>query len=170
MLSARGMRRRGRDRFGASRMQAAAVLCAILSPILGAASPAFADAPVRRTLAPDDLYRVEDVSDPQVSPDGLWVAYVVTLNDRESDEARSAIWMVSWDGTQRLALTAAADGTAKPRWSPDGRYLSFLSTPTGSDKPQIVQMRMICASAVSAPTFSACISMKPCPFIVAPKT
>jgi dipeptidyl aminopeptidase/acylaminoacyl peptidase len=97
-----------------------------------------ADAPARRLLTPDDLYRVEDVSDPQVSPDGVWVAYVVTLNDRESDEARSAIWMVSWDGTQRLALTAAADGTAKPRWSPDGRYLSFVSTPTGSEKPQIM--------------------------------
>jgi len=97
-----------------------------------------ADASARRLLTPDDLYRVEDVSDPQVSPDGLWVAYVVTLNDRESDEARSAIWMVSWDGSQRLALTAAADGTAKPRWSPDGRYLSFLSTPAGSEKPQIM--------------------------------
>jgi dipeptidyl aminopeptidase/acylaminoacyl peptidase len=96
------------------------------------------DAPARRLLTPDDLYRVEDLSDPQVSPDGLWVAYVVTLNDRESDEARSAIWMVSWDGSQRLALTAAAEGTAKPRWSPDGRYLAFLSTPAGSEKAQIL--------------------------------
>jgi dipeptidyl aminopeptidase/acylaminoacyl peptidase len=82
-----------------------------------------------RTLAPDDFYRVQDVSDPQVSPDGQWVAYVVTTNDRQADEARSAIWMVSWDGSQRLALTSAADGTGKPRWSPDGRYLAFLSTP-----------------------------------------
>ncbi len=138
MFSVGGMRRRGRGRFRASRMHAATLFCAILSPILGAASSAFADAPVQRALTPDDLYRVEDVSDPQVSPDGLWVAYVVTLNDRESDEAHAAIWMVSWDGTQRVTLTAAADGTAKPRWSPDGRYLSFLSTPTGSDKPQIM--------------------------------
>ena len=65
----------------------------------------------RRKLTPDDFYRVQDVSDPQVSPDGLWVAYVVTTNEREPDEARSAVWMVSWDGRQRLALTAAADGT-----------------------------------------------------------
>src|SRR6202044_3179729 len=138
MLSARRMRNRGRGMFRAPRMNAAALLCAVLSLMTGAASSAFADAPVRRTLTPDDLYRVEDVSDPQVSPDGQWVAYVVTVNDRESDEARSAIWMVSWDGTQRLALTAAADGPAKPRWSPDGRSLSFLSPPTGSDKPQIM--------------------------------
>jgi dipeptidyl aminopeptidase/acylaminoacyl peptidase len=97
-----------------------------------------AEAAVHRALTPDDVYRVEDVSDPQVSPDGSWVAYVVTSNVREADEARSAIWMVSWDGSQRLALTAAADGTGKPRWSPDGRYLAFISTPSGSDKAQVM--------------------------------
>ena len=92
----------------------------------------------RRTLVPDDLYRVQEVTDPHVSPDGRWVAYVVTTNDREPDEARSAIWMVSWDGTQRLALTAAADGTGKPKWSPDGRFLAYVSTPSGADKAQIM--------------------------------
>jgi len=92
----------------------------------------------RRTLGPDDFYRVEDVSDPQVSPDGAWVAYVLTTNDREADEARSAIWMVGWDGGQRLALTAPAADTAKPRWSPDGRFLAFMATPAGSDKVQIM--------------------------------
>jgi dipeptidyl aminopeptidase/acylaminoacyl peptidase len=91
-----------------------------------------------RTLTPDDLYRVQDVSDPNVSPDGQWVAYVVTTNEREADEARSAIWMVSWDGSQRLALTGAADGTGKPKWSPDGRYLAYLAHPTGSDNAQIM--------------------------------
>ena len=114
-------------------------LAAGLLLCLSAAQSMAADASAaRRSLTADDFYRVLDVSDPQVSPDGLWVAYVLGTNDRDSDEARSAIWMVSWDGTQRLALTAAADGTSKPRWSPDGRYLSFLSTPAGSDKSQIM--------------------------------
>jgi dipeptidyl aminopeptidase/acylaminoacyl peptidase len=100
---------------------------------------AAADAPaVHRTLTPDDFYGVQDVTDPQVSPDGLWVAYVVTSNDREADEARSALWMVSWDGSQRLALTSAADGTGNPRWSPDGRYLAFVATPAGSEQAQIM--------------------------------
>jgi len=115
------------------------ITAGFLLAIFCACQPAMAaDAPAaRRTLTPDDFYRVQDVSEPQVSPDGQWVAYVVTTNERESDEARSAIWMVSWDGSQRLALTAAAAGTDKPRWSPDGRYLAFLATP-GSDKSQIM--------------------------------
>lgn len=116
-------------------LAAAAALLLLLTAVRALAADALQGS---RALTPDDFYRVEDVSDPQVSPDGLWVAYVVTSNDRPSDEARSAVWMASWDGSQRLALTAAAEGNAKPRWSPDGRYLSFLSTPAGSDKTQIM--------------------------------
>jgi dipeptidyl aminopeptidase/acylaminoacyl peptidase len=109
----------------------------LMASLCAGRAPA-ADAPaVRRTLTADDFYAVQDVTDPQVSPDGNWVAYVVSTNDREADEARSAIWMVSWDGRQRLALTAAADGIGKPRWSPDGRYLAFVSAPSGSDKVQV---------------------------------
>ncbi len=86
----------------------------------------------RRPLRADDFYRSAQLSEPEVSPDGAWVAYVVTQNDREADEPRSAVWMVSWDGKQCLALTNPASGTHAPRWSPDGRYLSYLATPGGA--------------------------------------
>jgi dipeptidyl aminopeptidase/acylaminoacyl peptidase len=120
-------------------MKVLPMFCASFLLSLGASRLLAADASaVRRTLTADDFYRVQDVSDPQVSPDGRWVAYVVTTNDREADEARGAIWMVSWDGKERVALTAAADGIGKPRWSPDGRYLAFVSAPSGSDKGQIM--------------------------------
>jgi dipeptidyl aminopeptidase/acylaminoacyl peptidase len=123
-----------------SAAKAPALLAGFCLSMLGAAAAAAApaDAPSRRSLSADDFYRVQDVSEPQVSPDGQWVAYVLTTNEREPDEARSAIWMVSWDGSQHVALTAAADGTDKPRWSPDGRYLAFLANPAGSDKSQIM--------------------------------
>jgi len=93
---------------------------------------------VRRALKTDDLFRVLDVNDPQLSPDGLWVAYVVDANDRDADQVKSAIWMVSWDGSQKLALTNAAEGTSKPRWSPDGQFLAYIAKPAGSDTAQIM--------------------------------
>jgi dipeptidyl aminopeptidase/acylaminoacyl peptidase len=98
-----------------------------------------ADAPTsRRPLTPDDFYNLQTVSDPQVSPDGKWVAYVVSSDDREADESRSAIWMASWDGTQQVQLTNPGHDINSPRWSRDGRYLSYLNTPAGTDKSQIM--------------------------------
>ena len=110
----------------------------VLLPLLAGPAIGRDATPVRRTLTADDFYRAVDVSDPQVSPKGRWVAYVVTTNDRAADEARSAVWMVSWDGGEHLRLTAAAADTAKPRWSPDGRYLSFLAKPPGSTRAQVM--------------------------------
>jgi dipeptidyl aminopeptidase/acylaminoacyl peptidase len=107
------------------------------APAAPAVPAAPAEAAAGRPLTPEDFYRLQIVSDPQVSPDGAWVAYVVTSFDREADEARSAIWMVSWDGTSQVALTHAANGIRAPRWSPDGRTLAFVSTPAGADKEQI---------------------------------
>ena len=114
------------------RLFAGLLLTALCVQGVAAAAPG-----VRRMVNADDFFRVQDVTEPQVSPDGAWVAYVVSLNDRDADEARSAIWMVSWDGGQRLALTSPTDGTDKPRWSPDGRYLAFVTTPVDSDKGEI---------------------------------
>ena len=80
-----------------------------------------------RVLAPADLFRVREVSDPQVSPDGGWVAYTVTTADTSEDKRVSAVWMTSWDGTRTVRLTTSKAGEHAPRWSPDGRFLAFLS-------------------------------------------
>ena len=82
----------------------------------------------RRILTLDDLYRLHDVSDPQVSPDGAWVAYTVATPDTAEDKNRSAVWMTSWDGARTVRLTTSKPGENTPRWSPDGRYLGFLSS------------------------------------------
>ena len=69
------------------RRTAARVLAAnvvLLSFFAARAQPAGAS--VRGPLTADDVYRIQALSDPQVSPDGLWVAYVVTTNDRGADE------------------------------------------------------------------------------------
>ena len=93
-----------------------------------------------RSLTPDDFYRIQDVHGPQVSPDGLQVAYLVSRYDREADKRRTVLWTVGWDGGDPIQLTRDARGVSSPRFSPDGRYLSFLSTPEGSEQGQLMLM------------------------------
>lgn len=80
-----------------------------------------------RTLAIDDYFRIGEVGDPRVSPDGRWIAYTVTTHDLEEDESRTRIWMLPAGGGEPVALTTADASSSHPRWSSDGRYLAFLS-------------------------------------------
>ena len=90
----------------------------------------------QRVLAPDDYLRFADVTAPQVAPDGKSVAYVVTTTVREADEAHDAIWLTNWEGTEHRQLTRGESAT-QPRFSPDGRFLSFLSARPAEAKSQV---------------------------------
>lgn len=97
--------------------------------MLFSGSVATQTAPPRRALSLDDLAKVRAVSDPQVSPDGRWVAYVVGAVDAEKDKRDSDLWMASWDGRTDLRLTSTPETSeTHPRWSPDGNYLAFLTS------------------------------------------
>jgi dipeptidyl aminopeptidase/acylaminoacyl peptidase len=94
-------------------------------------APAIAPHPI--TL--DDVFRFHDVGDPQISPDGQWVAYTVATVDTAADKRITDLWMVSWDGSQDIRLTWNTDTSAtSPRWSPDGRFLAFESERPGKAK------------------------------------
>ena len=79
-------------------------------------------------MQPQDLATLLNIDEPQVSPDGDWVAYTVERTDEAEDESVTSLWMVSWDGTKSLQLTHGSVSAGTPRWSPDGRYLAFLRT------------------------------------------
>jgi len=93
-------------------------------------------AQARRALTPEDWYRFQAVSDLEVAPDGAAVAYLVTSYDKSSDESRSALWTADWAGTRSEQLTQG-ESVSTPRFSPDGRYLSFLSARPATDATQL---------------------------------
>src|SRR3989442_15069790 len=90
--------------------------------------------PARRPLKLDDLARLHEVKDPQCSPEGQAVAYEVSTIDVKEDKSNSHIWMVGFDGTNERQITSSEDSESSPRWSPNGKYLSFTSSRPGTAK------------------------------------
>src|SRR6187551_3443083 len=64
----------------------------------------------QRAITPSDIYKLSSVSDPQVSPDGKWVAYALSTPDSVKDKSDSDIWMISWDGKESVKLTGSKEG------------------------------------------------------------
>ena len=94
----------------------------------------------QRGMTPEDITRIRWVSDVQMSPDGLRVAFVVTTLSEERDEYLSNIWTVAADGGAPRRLTRGDKRDAAPRWSPDGTRLAFVSERQGHKRPQLYVM------------------------------
>ena len=99
--------------------------------------PALGQGQGKRPLNVDDLFNARDVRDPQRSPDGQWVAYTVTRSIQATDKNDTDVWMVKWDGSEQIQLTSTPDSESRPRWSPDGKYLSFVSSRQDAKKAQV---------------------------------
>ena len=83
-------------------------------------------------MTPDDLGGYATLSDPQLHPDGIQVAFVVSRLDLEQDRYERRIWR--WDGTTARQFTHGPVDT-RPRWSPDGSRLAFLRASGEPGKP-----------------------------------
>jgi Tol biopolymer transport system component len=94
-------------------------------------APAAGAQAAKRPFMIEDIQRIADIRDPQCSPDGKWVAYVRSVTDVKEDKSSADIWMVSFDGKSDRQLTFSTENESSPRWSPDGKYLSFMSPRPG---------------------------------------
>lgn len=101
-----------------------------------------------RPISIDDILALDSVGNPQVSPDGEWVAYTVTSRDMEEDERRTRIWMISVDGGEPIPMTSPDYSANNVRWSPDNRYLSFSASRGEDAKTQVWSLNRLGGEAV----------------------
>jgi dipeptidyl aminopeptidase/acylaminoacyl peptidase len=121
---ARGERPAHRCRAKASCWIAAAQIflaCAISS------APAAEGPPHKPVFGPLDVFDLQWVTDPEISPDGQTIAYIRTAMDIKTDRVHGSIWLVGSDGKHERPLSGAA-GSSMPRWSPDGTRIAYLAS------------------------------------------
>lgn len=119
-----------------------------LAALFSAAQPAF---------TVQDLMNVKRVSDPQVSPDGRWIAYTVGTVDLAANKVVNQIFVMSIDGTRARQITDQTKSASSPRWSPDGKRIAYVfdgqiwtMEPDGDDRDQITKL----SSGAGGPVWS----------------
>ena len=95
-------------------------------------------AEAKRPMTFDDLMKVQRISDPQVSPDGRWIAYVQGAVDFEANKVVKHIWLVRAEGGEPKQLTTGTGSDSRPRWSPDGESIAFISARGGKAQVWII--------------------------------
>lgn len=93
----------------------------------------------KRPIRFDDMIAMHRVSDPQISPDGKWVAYVVSTPDMQANHSVSDIWLVPTTGGAERELTRGGSDS-RPRWSPDGKKIAFLSSRDGTQQVYVISI------------------------------
>ena len=81
-----------------------------------------------------DMLAMDRLSDPQVSPDGKLIVFVLRKTDIEENKGRTDLWLVGVDGTDLRRLTSHKAVDSNPRWAPDGKSIWFVSARSESSQ------------------------------------
>ena len=81
----------------------------------------------QRWIRPTDVYRLNNISGPKISPEGNWILYSHSTVDSVKDKYQSKLYMVSSDGKETVSLTEQTKSFSGANWSPDGKYISFMA-------------------------------------------
>jgi dipeptidyl aminopeptidase/acylaminoacyl peptidase len=118
-------------------MERSAILVVLLL-LLTAPAAVFAEG--KRPMKIDDLFRFKRVSDPQISPDGKLVVYVLTTVDLDGNKSSSSLWLAPTDKGEPRQLTNTSKKDRHPRWSPDGKHILFESNRAGDNQLWIIDL------------------------------
>jgi dipeptidyl aminopeptidase/acylaminoacyl peptidase len=81
-------------------------------------------------LQPEDLYRMQWATDPQIRKDGTQIVYAREVNDIMSDRLVKSLWLIDTVTGAQTPLATGPGSHSSPRWSPDGSRIAFLTTGT----------------------------------------